>query len=258
MMKKLFKLFSALLIILTFATPTAFASNDHGNGHGKDHGKELLVSLGDSIPFGYGLSKDIGVPSKSAFPYLIGDEADLRVRNLAVPGWQTDDLLAALDTNKKFRKAVKHADYVTVTIGSNDFLEALRIANVESGGNPALLEKLLAQKLAQSDAFDNLADILEEIRSLTDAPIVLYNIYNPFQVNDPAHQLADRFLPQLNATYALLAGDFYNVELADAAAAFGDNQAKYVIKGDIHPTAAGQKVLAKIGLRALCLETAKH
>lgn len=256
MMNKLFKIFSALLIILTFATSTAFASNDHG--HGKDHGKELLVSLGDSIPFGYGLSKDIGVPSKAAFPYLIGDKADLRVRNLAVPGWQTDELLAALDNNQKFRNAVKHADYVTVTIGSNDFLEALRIANVESGGDLALLEKLLAQKLAQSDAFDNLADILEEIRSLTDAPIVLYNIYNPFQVNDPAHQIADRALSQINATYALLADDFHDVELGDAAAAFGDKQAKYVIKGDIHPTAAGQKLLAKIGLRALCLETVKH
>lgn len=258
MMNKLFKLFSALLIVLTFATPTAFASNDHGKDHGFHHGKDLLVSLGDSIAFGYGLSKDIGTPSKAAFPYLIGDKADLRVRNLAVPGWQTDELLAALDNNQKFRKAVKHADYVTVTIGSNDFLEALRIANVESGGDLALLEKLLAQKLAQSDAFDNLADILEEIRSLTDAPIVLYNIYNPFQVNDPVHQLADRILPQLNANYALLAGDFHNVELADAAAAFGDKQAKYVIKGDVHPTAAGQKLLAKIGLRALCLETVKH
>lgn len=257
-MSKLFKLFSALLIILTFATPTAFASNDHGKDHGYHHGKDLLVSLGDSIAFGYGLSTDIGTPSKAAFPYLIGDEADLRVRNLAVSGWQTDDLLAALENNKKFRKAVKHADYVTVAVGSNDFLEALRLANVESGGDPVRFEKLLAQKLAQSDVFDNLAEILKEIRSLTDEPIVLYNIYNPFQVNDPVHQFADRFLPQINANYALLADAFHDVELADAAAAFGDKQAKYVIKGDVHPTAAGQKLLAKIGLRALCIETVKH
>lgn len=249
-MSRLFKIFSAVLIALTFATPAAFASEDHG--------KDLLVSLGDSIAFGYGLSKDSNKPSEKAFPSLIGDEADLRVRNLAFPGWQTDNLLAALEESKKFRQAVRHADYVTVTIGSNDFLALLKAANAESGGNPALLEKLLAQKLAQSDVFDNLAEILEEIRSLTDAPIVLYNIYNPFQLNDPAHQLVDRFLPQINGAYAALAHSFGHVELADAAAAFGDKQAKYVAKGDVHPTAAGQELLAEIALEALCFNGVKH
>lgn len=249
-MSKLFKVIVAVLLALSLGTPTAFAHQDHGHGHGKDS----LVALGDSIPFGYNLTKNNDSPAKNAFPSLIGNEADLRVRHLGVPGWQTTDLLTALETNQKFRQAVRHADYVTVNIGSNDFLEILRSANVESGGNQQKFRELLTFKLANSDVFDNIAAILEEIRSLTDAPIVLYNIYNPFQVNDQLHQVSDLFLPQINAKFAQLADAYDDVELADAYSAFGDNQAKYVFPRDIHPTAAGHKVLAAIGLEALCFE----
>lgn len=251
-MNKLIKIFVAALIALTLGTPTALADRNH------DHGKDSLVALGDSIPFGYNLGDNNDHPAKIAFPYLIGDEADLRVRNLGVPGWQTHDLLAALDGNKKFRQAVRHADYVTINIGNNDFLEILRAANAESGGNPALFQQLIKQKLATSDAFDNLAMSIHEIRSLTDSPIVLYNIYNPFQLNDPLHQVSDQFLPQINAAFAEIADSFNDVELADAYSAFGDNQAEYVIPQDIHPTAAGQEALAEIGLEAFCFDFVKN
>ncbi|ETP69896.1 SGNH/GDSL hydrolase family protein [Planococcus glaciei] len=249
-MNKLFKVIVAVLLALSLGTPTAFAHQDHGHGHGKDS----LVALGDSIPFGYNLTTNNSSPAKNAFPGLIADEADLRVRNLGVPGWQTTDLLTALETNQKFRQAVRHADYVTVNIGSNDFLEILRAANAESGGNQQKFQELLAFKLANSDVFDNIAAILEEIRSRTDAPIVLYNIYNPFQVNDPLHRVSDLFLPQINAKFAGLADAYDDVELADAYSAFGNNQAKYVIPRDIHPTAAGHKVLAAIGIEAFCFD----
>ena len=249
-MSKLIKVFIAAAVALTLGTPTVLADR----GHDHDHGKDSLVALGDSVPFGFNLGENNDRPAKDAFPYLIGDEADLRVRNLGVPGWQTHDLLAALDTNKKFRQAVRHADYVTLNIGSNDFLEILRAANAKSGENQNLFLQLIKEKLATSDAFDNLAASLHEIRSLTDAPIVLYTIYNPFQLNDPLHQVSNQFLPQINLAFAEIADSFYDVELADAYSAFGDNQAKYVLPQDIHPTVAGQEVLAEIGLEAFCFD----
>lgn len=116
-MNKLFKVIAAVLLALSLGTPTAFAHQDHGHGHSKDS----LVALGDSIPFGYNLTKNNSSPAKIAFPSLIGDEADLRVRNLGVPGWQTTDLLTAFETNQKFRQAVRRADYVTVNIGATIF-----------------------------------------------------------------------------------------------------------------------------------------
>lgn len=249
-MTKLFNFFVAILIVVSLGTPSAFADNNHG--------KESLVALGDSIPFGYNLGQTNESPARIAFPFLIGADADLRVRNMGVPGWQTQDLLTALKTDKKFQQAVYHADYVTLNIGNNDFLEILRTANAESGGNPELLRKLINEKLGRSDAFENLSEIIREIGSLTDAPIVLFNIYNPFQLNDPFHHVANQYLPHINAIYAEIAHADDNVEIADAYSAFGDHQAEYVIPQDVHPTAAGQEVLAEIGLKAFCIETVKH
>lgn len=245
-MKRLIKTVSAVLLVSSLSAPAAYAKNDNG--------KESLVALGDSIPFGFNLGQNNQNPAKTSYPYLIGEDGDLRVRNLGISGWQSAQLLNALETNQKYRQALDHADYVSVTIGSNDLLAILRAAAAESGGNQALFQQLLQQKLTTSTVFSNIAETIEEIRSLTDAPIVLYNVYNPFQLNDPLHYLADAVLPQINLGFTGLAASNANVYVADAYSAFGNNQATYVIQGDIHPTNAGQEVLADIGLDALGLD----
>ncbi|MGM0899467.1 MAG: SGNH/GDSL hydrolase family protein [Bacillota bacterium] len=245
-MKSLIKIIAAVLLVSMLASPTAFAKSDNA--------KESLVAVGDSIPFGFNLGQTNQNPAKTSYPYVIGQLSDLRVRNLGVPGWQSDELLTALQSSQKYRQAIIHSDYVAVTIGSNDLLEILRSAAAESGGNQDLFQQLLQQKLATSDVFTNIAATLAEIRSLTDAPIVLYNVYNPFQLDDPLHYVADAVLPPINTTFAALSFSTSDVTLADAYSAFGNNQATYVLPGDIHPTEAGQAKLAEIGLQAFGLE----
>lgn len=241
-MKKITKSLAVLILATSVATPSAFAKSDQG--------KDSLVALGDSIPFGLNLGQTNQNPYKASYPYLIGDEGDLRVRNLGVSGWQSDQLLDALESDQKYRQAVNHADYVTITIGNNDLLQILREAAAESGSNQALFQQLLMQKLAEDNVFANISEAIAETRSLTDAPIVLYNVYNPFQLTDPLHYVADSVLPSINQAFAFLAASNENVYLADAYSAFGNNQASYVIAGDIHPTAAGQQLLAEIGSAA--------
>ncbi|WP_179135769.1 GDSL-type esterase/lipase family protein [Planomicrobium okeanokoites] len=245
-MKKIAKSLTVLLLVTSIVSPSAFAKSEQA--------KESLVAVGDSIPFGYNLGQNNQNPAKSAYPYLIGASENLRVRNLGIPGWQSEQLLSALQTDQKYRQAVIHADYVAITIGNNDLLQILREAGLESGGKQPLFQQLLMQKLLNDDVFANIAAAIAETRSLTDAPIVLYNVYNPFQLNDPLHYVADPILPGINQAFAALAASNENVYVADAYAAFGDNQAEYVIQNDIHPTAAGQQVLADIGIVALNLD----
>lgn len=250
-MKRLSRIITAFLLVTMFmsflAPVSVFAKSDNA--------KESLVALGDSIPFGFNLGKTNNNPAKASYPSLIGETSDLRVRNLSVPGWQSDQLLHAVQTDQKYRQAVIHSDYVTVTIGSNDFLAILRAAGEESGGNQALFQQILQQKLVSSDVFSNIEQTIQEIRSLTDSPIVLYNVYNPFQLDDPLHNVADAFLPQINAAFAATAFSYGNVSLADAYSAFGNDQDVYVLPGDIHPTEAGQARLAEIGVQAFSLNT---
>ncbi|WP_241536065.1 GDSL-type esterase/lipase family protein [Indiicoccus explosivorum] len=245
-MDKTLKLLAVLLIAGSMLSPAAFAKNENA--------RDSLVALGDSIPFGYNLGMNNQHPSKEAYPFEIGEEADVRVRNLAVPGAQTEGLLDALQHSQKYRQAIQHADYVTVSIISNDLLTILRAAVAESEGDSVRFQELLAAKLAEDDAFASLAAILQEIRTLTDAPIVLFNVYNPFQVNDSFHQVADSVLPLINGRIAQLSTAFSDVYIADAYSEFGNNQAEYVIMGDIHPTEEGQEVLAELALEALGFE----
>ncbi|MCL7749219.1 GDSL-type esterase/lipase family protein [Halalkalibacter alkaliphilus] len=247
-MRTLFKSFTLLLIITLLSATTAFAKDDHA--------KKSLVSLGDSIPYGYNLGNNNNAsPSKHAFPYLIGEDADMRVRNLAVSGWTTDQMLSALKHDQKYRQAVRHADYVTLTIGNNDLLQALAKAGELSEGDQNLFLYHLNDQIEKSGVFGKITANIVQIRSLTDAPIVVYNVYNPFQVNDPLHQTGLFVLPGINEQLDLLIASlnfhYKNIAIADAFNAFGTNQAQYVIAGDIHPTVDGQRKLAEVGLETL-------
>jgi len=246
----MFKAFLILLVVSLVFSTSAFAKNDNG--------KNSLVALGDSIPFGYNLDATNNYTSKKAFPFLMGKEADLRVNNLGIPGLTTDGMLNLLKNNQKYRQAVKNADYITLNIGSNDLIAALRAAYVASGGNSGLFQYYLNLSLANSTIFTNLNATIVEIRKLSDAPIVISNIYNPFQVTDyELHVLAKNALPKINDNISnlVIGANSYsnNVVLADAYAAFGSNQTNYVIAGDIHPTVAGHVKLAEISLAALGL-----
>ncbi|WNF38466.1 GDSL-type esterase/lipase family protein [Bacillaceae bacterium IKA-2] len=249
-MKILIRSLILLLTVSLLFSTNVLAKNENA--------KKSYVSIGDSIPYGYNLGNNgNNSTSKQAFPYLIGNDADFRVRNLAVPGWETVEMLNALKTDQKYRQALKQADYITLNIGNNDLLKVLIAASEASGGDPQLLQFYLNQILSESNVFANLGAVMVEIRSLTTAPIVVYNVYNPFQVNDPRflHQISNQFLPAINFQLSNLVfglGD-PTIRIADAYGAFGTNQAEYVIVGDIHPTVAGQRELANLGLETFGL-----
>ena len=120
MKKKLLASFSAIVLASSVFASAGFAQSPNA--------KESLVALGDSITFGYNLGINNQHPSKEAFPYLIdnNDGKEFRVNNLSVPGWTSAQLLDALQNDQRFRQAVTHADVITLDIGSNDLLQAIK------------------------------------------------------------------------------------------------------------------------------------
>lgn len=234
-MKKLWKSFLLVLAMSLLFSSVGFAKSDQA--------KKSLVALGDSIPFGYNLGVNNDHPSKLAYPYIMGDKANMRVRDLGVPGWTTMDQLTAIQNDEKYREAIRHADVITLSIGNNDLLGALS----RSGGNAAVILGTV------QDIVTNLKQIVYEIRDLNpNAPIVIYNIYNPFQQGTDLNYLALQLLPPINMIFnqQITSMSGLNVHLADAFSAFG-NSGQYVRLGDIHPTVEGQMILAEVGLAAL-------
>ncbi|RNF38851.1 SGNH/GDSL hydrolase family protein [Planococcus salinus] len=213
----------------------------------EDTDQGTLVALGDSITYGANLA-DSG---RSAYPYLIGEDAGFEVHNLAVSGWQTEHVMEALREDEEHRQKVEGADVIAMTIGGNDLLEILRMVETASAGDPERMQEILNQELGSNTFFNELGELIEEIQSLTDAQILLYTIYNPFPPHSYMHQIGEAFLPEVNAAFGEVAESYENVYLADAYSAYRDKQEDYIIAGDIHPTEKGQAVLAEIGLEAI-------
>ncbi|MFC4558315.1 SGNH/GDSL hydrolase family protein [Virgibacillus kekensis] len=235
-MRKIFKL-AVLTIVMSLLFTTGVSAKE-------DNGKKSFVALGDSIPFGYNLSNsNNNATARVAFPYLIGKEGDLRVRNLGVPGWTTGQLLEAVKNDEKYRQALHHADYVSLTIGSNDLLDALAAAGSPNGGG-------LMEEIGKRKTFENISNIVKEVNQLSDAKVVVYNVYNPFPAGTDLHNLGDTILPLINGK---IFATVPTVMHADAYTAFGDNQAIFILGNDIHPTEEGQEILSAIGLEALGL-----
>ncbi|MFC4801251.1 SGNH/GDSL hydrolase family protein [Neobacillus sp. GCM10023253] len=249
-MKRILKLLPLLLVVSLFFTTSGFAKSENA--------KKSLVALGDSIPFGFGLTDSIDEPSREAFPYLIGKAADLRVRNLAVPGWKTADLLNALNHDQKFIQAVSKADYITLNIGSNDLLKPIKDAFVASGGNldNETIIRLINTQIVPSIPIlqQNIVSIVGKINALNpNAKIVLYNFYNPFLFLGPSHPinaLGDPLIQFINQTLEGLNSP--RVVVANAYI-IGLNPLN-LLPGDIHPSLAGHELLAIIGLNALEIE----
>lgn len=111
MKKRLIAALLSLCMLLGMAPLSALAA------------QPVYVALGDSISTGYGLDPEEGGQS---FVEQIAEQQELSVTMLAADGETTARLLAKLaDADGEVAKALETADVVTLTIGGNDFMNAL-------------------------------------------------------------------------------------------------------------------------------------
>ncbi|WP_074733278.1 SGNH/GDSL hydrolase family protein [Halobacillus karajensis] len=206
--------------------------------------EKRLVAIGDSIPYGYNLTKENKNPPKESFPYLIGMEKDMEVTNLSIPGLTSAQLLMAVRSNKIFRESLKEADYVIVYIGGNDLLNVVK----KNGGLDGLKMEEAAPVIR--DLIYNVYSTILEIDELTDGKILVYNIYNPYPAAGDKLSTPLAYINQQYASLIQLLKHFASVTLINAYKAYHDHP-EYIIKGDVHPTEKGQRILAEITLKHL-------
>ncbi|MDF2859631.1 MAG: hypothetical protein K0Q87_5482, partial [Neobacillus sp.] len=173
-LKRISILFTLMLVLSTLFTSFAFADEKLD--------KPNLVALGDSITFGWNLDDTLGNTKKSAnaFPNLIAGGA-FNVTNISGGGWTSKNILDEV-TNPANATAIQNANVFTLDIGSNDLMQAIGLGEIIKNGTPVNPAELLPKVQAASLQFGkNLQSIFTKIRSLNiTAPIILYNLYNPF------------------------------------------------------------------------------
>jgi lysophospholipase L1-like esterase len=184
----------------------------------------------------------------------------LEIRDLGVIGSTTNDLLQALQA-PKYQEAISHANYVTLAIGGDDLLQIssgilqkLKADPTYTPSTPELLQLKGALNNLIPTISSNLSHIVQEIRLLNPkAPILLYNLYNPFPASNPIlHGLGEQIVTPANQIIGVVASNPLII-LVDDHQAFTGNELTFVrlAEYDIHPTVEGQEKLAELGLKAI-------
>lgn len=200
------------------------------------HEKEIdYVALGDSLAAGYtpDYGIDMGYPEYLAKRFE-QSQYTVDLKNFGVGGYTSHHLLGDIIYNPTVQAAIREAELVTIDIGANDLLGALRV-------NPALVGSAL-----QSVTI-NIHTILMTIDQLNpNAKVYVMGYYNPFPHWPMEQQVM--FLPLL---------DTLNSIIQSAAVSNGDTfvptekviakkHVKYLTNPtDIHLSKEGYQVLAK-------------
>lgn len=154
------------------------------------------TALGNSIAFGVGASFNVNDPEHHGYGYvyyfrdfLASRYSCVDLKNRAVPGSTSGDLLHQLQTDPATREAVKEADLMTINIGGNDLLNCLGAQII-----PVCLGTAVANFAR------NWALMMKEIREniFFDAEIYVSALYNPFRGDDPNFNMIEPFIQQIN------------------------------------------------------------
>ena len=274
--------------ILAAAVAAGTASADPVNG---SDANGTYLALGDSVAFGYVPAAAVPAPnyliahSFVGYPEFLAQQLNERVSNASCPGETTASMFVAgaqsngcensvgspigyrtlyplhvqyqgtqLQYALDYLHAHKHTRLITIMIGANDFFvcQATTLDHCTSGGELAAVATQIGT---------NLATVLGAIRGAGYTGTIVAVTYYSLSYSDPAQVFGALFLNSPMTTVAPAFGaiiaDGFGAFAAGSAASGGDPcAAGLLIKlpgggCDVHPTLAGQRLLAGAVLKAL-------
>ncbi len=231
-MKKLTSIILSIVMIFGIFCICGYAESE----------KKFYLVLGDSIAYGSGISNS----REACYGKIVADTNGYDYVNYSVPGHTTTNLINRLQEETVISD-LKKADIISISIGGNDFLMSnligLMFDSIVKGDHTEY------DKIAEG-FYTNFCKIVDIINSHNaDAVILMQTLYNPQSgyLRAPYQEGADR----INAAI-----ERYNTEnpgeivIVDVGTALGDDMANYA-DDEIHPSAAGNEIIAKIILDKL-------
>lgn len=242
-MKKAVTLFFMLCFLICISGPATEAAQT----------KPIYVALGDSIAAGYGLS-DI----RESYPSLLADKLGADNVNLAKNGRTSNGLLTQIHAlSDSDREAISKAELITISIGGNDLIGSDNRIFVLSEA----LISVLSGDYTMSETLQNVYNILKEnlidtISALKqinpDAVILLQTLYNPYLSGNYTYgsynvgELLDPYVNKLNEIYTEVYNTIEGFSIVDVASVMNGVPEYFYNTFDIHPTAAGHRIIADI------------
>jgi len=260
----------ALTLACVGASALAWAGSDDGDGK--------MLSLGDSVVFGYITQDGPAYANPSNFlgyPELVGNSLGLAASNPSCPGETTASFLSfsgadngcrtfrslaplhesyastQLDYALSYLGANRRTRLVTLSLGANDGF--LLIAGC--AGNPACIQAGLPAALGA--VYTNLNTILSNLRATGFKGVLLVVNYYSQDYSDPAQTgltiALNNTLAAAAAAHGAIVADAFTAFQNASAAAGGKTCYAGLLNAnpqnqqacDVHPSLSGQRLLAK-------------
>jgi acyl-CoA thioesterase I len=203
----------------------------------------VYTALGDSITAGEGVSSPYKSFPNLLVPMLSRDVGPLAVQILAYPGWTSAALVSAVFANSDVNLRVSRA--ITIWVGGDDVVSAAM--GMRNGMKPALMATTLKRY------GENISVLVQTIRKVSSAKIILCTQYNPF----PNTPMASKTIAALNEVTCTVAAR-QNVRIAPSGSWFLGRE-RELIQGyttgrieeviqsghaAVHPNDLGHRVIA--------------
>lgn len=242
-MKRLYRAILFFLCFLFFAFPASAKAKE----------TLCLVSLGDSIPNGYGLA-DTDLP----YPKLIADRLGAEGIYLEKDGLTSMGLLENI-RGGLYDESLRKADVIFLSVGGNDFLSRISGEAAVSllEGNIVKMSRIANEGIAALEK--SLPEILSALRDRAgEAVILVQTVYNPYRSfgafrvgNVVFSKYFDTYIEKLNDVIRAEAGKTNGVLLCEVYEAFeGAADDRFVnalpkpLNVDPHPTHRGHLAIA--------------
>lgn len=212
--------------------------------------KIYYISLGDSLAAGQNPYGEIGYGySDYVNKYLkSNDSLEFYSKDFTSPEDRIVDLINRIEKNEKVKlqdeelsiqTAIKKADIITLSIGSNDLFEKAGLSDMKYN-----LEKSDEIEEYLEEIKENLDKLIKLIRKYNDNKIIIVGYYNPLS------PISSKYTRELEPIF-MKVNEYYeevalknNCDYIDVYEIFKENPEYLPNPTDIHPSNSGYEVIA--------------
>ena len=245
-MKKIRILISVLLCVSLLLAPVfniASAAADENAAFAQGEGLNFLV-LGDSISEGFGVENS----DEAGYARIVADTEGYDYLNYSRVATDTSDLISRLESKEEIINAVKEADIINLSIGSNNYLANDDVVMITVGALFGTNDKQL-DEIAQW-IFEDYLKIIDKLRELNpDAVLIFDNVYCSWEGlgRIPFNKAVVRVNAALDKAKEARPGEFEIFDLASVINGHGE----LVADDSTHPNAKGNVEIARAMLKYL-------
>ena len=236
-LKTAVSLILAIALIFVPVMSTASAAETEKSVFGDGEGLNFLV-LGDSISEGFGVENS----DEAGYARIVADTEGYDYLNYSRVATDTSDLISRLESKEEIINAVKEADIINLSIGSNNYLANDDVVMITVGALFGTNDKQL-DEIAQW-IFEDYLKIIDKLRALNpDAVLIFDNVYCSWEGlgRIPFNKAVVRVNAALDKAKEARPGEFEIFDLASVINGHGE----LVADDSTHPNAKGNVEIAR-------------